>query len=54
MDVLYVGLFFTGLMVSITAAVHVPKKKVKWGDVTAPRVVTHLYMKRKTSNDAEL
>lgn len=50
MDVLYVGIFFTGLAVALTAAVHIPKRKVKWGNQYAPRVVTRIQMKGKTND----
>lgn len=39
MGLVYVGIFFLGVFSSALAALHIPRKKVKWGS-TSPRVKT--------------
>ena len=49
MSLVYIGIFFIGIFMSLFAALYVPKKKNEWRINDAPRVVTRI--KQGAKND---
>lgn len=43
----YVGVFVTALCCSALAALYTPKRKVKWGEKTAPKAITTINVKKE-------
>jgi hypothetical protein len=44
-SVLIIGISLVGAFMAVWAALCTPRRKVKWGDEYAPKIVTRLQMK---------
>ena len=51
MPLVMIGVFVMGLSMSALAALYVPRKKPKFGDPNAPRVITSVQVKGKCRNE---